>query len=758
MFKKFVSISSVGKFSCCKAAGDVEFKKLTLLYAENGRGKTTLCDVLRSLTDPNFNSIIGRTTLGQTQKPTVEVLLKSGTATFRDGKWNQHRSGVLIYDSRFIHENVFAGEHVELEHKRNLYQVIVGEQGVRLSQQLIELDNESRTLNKTIADEQKLISMEVKDGSSLDQFLALTQIQEIDKEITSQEGTVKALESSALVRNQGGFVRIEALAALNNVATTLSKQLDNVSEDAEKKVREHFQKHLGNDGQAWLSEGSKFIASEICPFCAQGLKGNELISAYKGYFSDEYTKLKLAVETLGTSLDNLASEATLLKIRHNLTSNETAREFWGAYLTVDLSTLNYQSIESDLRDYCNSLKELIDEKSRNLLCKVELTKDYQTKHENYQSLLTDIEKYNSSVDKLNISIGAIKTKLAAGDLVAEKKRLASLQNNKKRFEPEISNRCSTYVQLLNKRTEISNKKDEIKKELDRYSTDIFGSYQKKINDFLEMFGAEFRISKTERSYAGGKASSTYALVINETEISLDEPGNQDRAYFGNTLSSGDKSTLALAFFLARVQNDSEISSKIVVFDDPFNSQDKFRRTCTQQIINKIANSAEQVIVLSHSTEFLRMIWQGAGTVPLKTLQLFRVGDSSAITEWDIEDETRGDYYNNHALLTMYVRDGSGDRKNVAQSIRLLLEGYLRFKLPGKFSTTEWLGDMIGKIRDCDAASELACAKGILNELTDVNDYSKKYHHTTNPGADSETIDDGELKTFSKRALNLVGGF
>src|SRR5580704_5782827 len=41
-------IKSVGRYRNVFAQGDVTFKKFTLLFGENGRGKTTLCAILRS--------------------------------------------------------------------------------------------------------------------------------------------------------------------------------------------------------------------------------------------------------------------------------------------------------------------------------------------------------------------------------------------------------------------------------------------------------------------------------------------------------------------------------------------------------------------------------------------------------------------------------------------------------------------------------------------------------------------------------------
>jgi wobble nucleotide-excising tRNase len=49
MLQRIISIRNVGRFLNCSASGDVTFRRFTLIFAENGRGKTTLCAILRSL-------------------------------------------------------------------------------------------------------------------------------------------------------------------------------------------------------------------------------------------------------------------------------------------------------------------------------------------------------------------------------------------------------------------------------------------------------------------------------------------------------------------------------------------------------------------------------------------------------------------------------------------------------------------------------------------------------------------------------------
>jgi wobble nucleotide-excising tRNase len=74
MLQRIISIKNIGRFRNCAAAGDVTFRRFTLIFSENGRGKTTLCAILRSLFTNTPALIIGRTTLGSLNTPEVQLL------------------------------------------------------------------------------------------------------------------------------------------------------------------------------------------------------------------------------------------------------------------------------------------------------------------------------------------------------------------------------------------------------------------------------------------------------------------------------------------------------------------------------------------------------------------------------------------------------------------------------------------------------------------------------------------------------------
>ena len=61
--------------------------------------------------------------------------------------------------------------------------------------------------------------------------------------------------------------------------------------------------------------------------------------------------------------------------------------------------------------------------------------------------------------------------------------------------------------------------------------------------------------------------------------------------------------------------------------------------------------------------------------------------------------------------------------------------------------------MIDKIRQAGNAHPLF---SLCNELEDLNEYTKRYHHGENPNAATESLDDNELASYIKRTLTVVG--
>jgi hypothetical protein len=71
------------------------------------------------------------------------LLLDTCLARFDGAAWTTTHP-VAVFDSVFVAENVHSGDAVEIDHKRNLYRVIIGDDGVQLAEEDARLAGESR--------------------------------------------------------------------------------------------------------------------------------------------------------------------------------------------------------------------------------------------------------------------------------------------------------------------------------------------------------------------------------------------------------------------------------------------------------------------------------------------------------------------------------------------------------------------------------------------------------------------------------------
>jgi wobble nucleotide-excising tRNase len=146
--------------------------------------------------------------------------------------------------------------------------------------------------------------------------------------------------------------------------------------------------------------------------------------------------------------------------------------------------------------------------------------------------------------------------------------------------------------------------------LNKYRTNAFPGFQTSLNNYLQRFNAGFRLDQVTATDTRGGPTCTYNVVINNKSVPVaggDPVAGQPS--FRNTLSAGDRNTLALAFFFASLDADPDSATKIVVIDDPVSSLDDHRTLTTVQEIRRLAQRAAQVIVLSHSKSFLCRIWE-----------------------------------------------------------------------------------------------------------------------------------------------------
>lgn len=333
--KKIIKLRNVGKFHQGGVSGG-EYGKYTLFYAGNGRGKTTICAVLRSMKANDPSIILERRTLGEVAAPEAQLLLDSGVATFGNGAWKNRTAAVHVFDGAFVTANVHAGEEISADHRRSIYRVIVGAKGVQLAEEVDALDAKVTEATTNIGSAKRVLQQHVPPSMAFEKFLGLAEDLGIDVKITEQKAKIAAASQAAAIAAKS-LLNPSAIPALPTAfVTAIEKTIEGVSKDVAKKVAEHLSKHQWEkNGEAWIAAGLPHVQDDKCPFCENSVEGNALVDLYRQYFDESYAALKSELASLqATALPGL-SEAEGLKAKGRFDELEKAVQYWTAFGKVD---------------------------------------------------------------------------------------------------------------------------------------------------------------------------------------------------------------------------------------------------------------------------------------------------------------------------------------------------------------------------------------------------------------------------------------
>ncbi len=550
MLKKFISIKNVGRFRNSAAPGNPQLAKHTFIVGANGYGKTTLCAILRSLQNGDPTHILGRKILGAVDAPAIDLLLESGQARFDGTAWSATKPEIAIFDGVFVAENVHSGEFVDIEHKRNLYRVIVGDAGVKLAAQDADLAAESRAKTGEISNAGKAIQPHVPAGMKLEAFIALPETPDIAALIETQERSVDALRQAGAIRARAVLSEFTVPALPDDFTDLLASTIDDIAQDAEQRLSVHLAAHgMAASGGNWIAEGLGH-AADTCPFCGQDIDGLQLITAFRAVFSERYKALSGEISAMRTRIVQDMGDAALARLGTVAEQNNGGVEFWQKYCAIEAPALALPAHEVEaIRALNTAAIALIDRKAAVPLEAITPDAEFTAAHAAYDGAVAAIKAINAAIRAAKAIINDKKVATDAGDLnaaVAELTRLKSIQT---RHRVDVSDLCAAHTKLSGEKDAIEERKETIRKQLDAHTKTVVKPYERRINDYLAAFNADFTITETKHAYPGGIATSSYQLVINQTAIDLGDsktPG--DRPSFKNTLSAGDRTTLALAFF------------------------------------------------------------------------------------------------------------------------------------------------------------------------------------------------------------------
>ena len=112
MIHKILTLKNVGTFKNVSFGGEYWngiFEKTNAFYADNGSGKTTFTQILRSISSkPAANALLQKHTFGATDKIDLSYLDENKKLlTYKSGAWPRYDNAIDIFDSYFIEDNVY---------------------------------------------------------------------------------------------------------------------------------------------------------------------------------------------------------------------------------------------------------------------------------------------------------------------------------------------------------------------------------------------------------------------------------------------------------------------------------------------------------------------------------------------------------------------------------------------------------------------------------------------------------------------------
>mgnify|MGYP004598389561 CR=1 FL=1 len=699
MIERFQEIKNVGTYKNAEQIATCGFNKTTIIFGNNSQGKSTFCDILKSLSynDPLY--IEKRKTIGETGNAKVEISFGNKLfAKYNNCQWATSKDllndqKIIVFDTDFVQNNVFTNSTIERKNKENFTDFILGEESIKIQKQLVEIKEIN---NKLIKDnDQKVKDIEKYTQISIEEFSKIKLVEDIKENDTLCLGLQQQIAN--LTKNKDDIEKIKKLPLpisitfkediedkYNEINNILSSQYKFSQEDILNNFNEH-KKKIDADNKnfdKWIREGYTLNSKEICPYCGNSLQGNKLVESYVVMFCENFIQYTKDVERL-QNIKTSTSQFDELKniINSNLIKIKD--------LTPKIFDASISSIHRDIEDlsYCllQEIEDIINIKYK-IDKQVESCIDLKLKNK-YESIKKfDIAGYQDIKKKINDIIINYNTKLEEynkhsaeyiGNLTIESIN-TNITNLEKEYTENINifnrnkynDKYEEYLKNLVKIKENEKKSKKLKNDFETTQSSFIGKFFTDINTYYDRLGSRNFIIEQETTKQGIKKIYTVKLKYKNKEI-------EDLRF---VLSDSDKRALALSIFLSKLKNEDNLDKYIIVMDDPITSFDNERMSLFINILKEF-DKANQIIVLTHYADFYKKLVELLYAVkPLPSLlKIQHLSTTNKIVKIDRQSDTllMDDF--EEALYNMYAFIQSESHTYSSNDARTIMQKYLEYR-------------------------------------------------------------------------------
>ncbi|MFP5994113.1 AAA family ATPase [Helicobacter pylori] len=682
-----------------------EFKDYNVIFGNNGCGKTSLTRAFELLI-PKNKHIEKYRTISTAESPSIEFKCKDGSYKIEpNSNIGAPTFKVEIYNSDFLHNNAPFNSEFGLKKLDDgviiLEGSVLGEETKEINQ-LKNCREKVEKRQKKIKDENSTETLSAKQESAIKK--CDEEIEKIRKEVTSKTIQITLdeikinnicevskdkfkVQEDALTNLKKDFDELnEAMKKFNNLKEmelpkdyqTIKDKLESLfSFDIDKEagqVSEEIKDHISKVGREFIEKGIelyKEMPDNACPFCTQKITNN-IIQAYTSYFNKRIEQF---------NQDSLEVSGILKKILEQWKIEEILQSFEKFKPFIE----DFSTNKENLKNALEQTKVLL-EKLQKEVGKKEGVKNKEKFQEIDKKLLENYKKFQQCVDETRNILNQEKE---------QKKKLEKLKTELKKARIKKAKHDSYDWQKS---------KEEAKRKLL-----VLDRGHKRLKCLLEKIDKKLK-ELYDQKRPDIEIINNYLKALNLPKYSLDKDYriilNSDALENSEAkiiLSDGEKTTLAFAYFLARLKSfykKENLKNLVVVIDDPISSLDEQRIYNTSYIVAKInqelareklSNEKDraQVFVLTHNHTFMARLINMVG----KHARYFQLERHQGQLKIVCKDKVNG-YFDTFYLLLFKevyafakketVQDDFNEAINYGNKIRILLESFLKINFIDSF--------------------------------------------------------------------------
>lgn len=691
-YMRITRIKQINNIGTYKNSGNgrINLKPFTFIYAANTYGKTTFCDIMRSLKTNDISYINNRRRIGikDSEKCLVSLTIDNDNIDYDGEKWivpvgNNIRNYLEIFDISFVNENVFTNFKIEHKNKESFTSFILGERGVELAKTLAYLEQTLSDKEQEFKENKAKLDKKLKDiafddikrqrynDDFKDTECLLISVAEEIKKLSNQLSEIDKIKSIKKIDSIN--VDQSKLRELINTTKEICAFKHDIDLTQLKKRVEDIREETAGLSDQWYKDGIKSIKTK-CPLCGNIITDNERIKILSEYFSEIIITFLDKVEKCQNEIIRNFKERS---IASNLIKFAQQKDLIMPYFNgnSDLpSALNesFKQLTKIANDISSFVEKSKEELESNLLIKLSSVNKVDFEFSKSATLLTYLDEMDSILSIMNEQINDFNQNFKEyQEKLSNEYLLSEISKHKSEFSRynlivlrgQYNEEIDSLIQIEGHIKELKDKIKVTKTKFDSQQEDFLNKYFADIQQIYSKLGSEnYRI---ERETTSRGKKKVYGVKIYFRDKLIDETRF--------CMSESDRRALALSVFLAKIKIDNNPNS-ILILDDPVTSFDKDRMRNFISIINELkSNCFGQLIILMHYENFFRLITKATEDKTL--IKLVRDKDDHVFNEiYEDDDMFSNEYENALNHIIKFINAESNCIKE--NDVRIFFEKYL----------------------------------------------------------------------------------